>query len=37
MFQTLGEGKVEGNQLVVRVFDTDSGKQVGDSRFKPRV
>ncbi|MBR2837259.1 MAG: metallophosphoesterase [Kiritimatiellae bacterium] len=36
-FQTLVEGKVEGGELVVRVFNTDANKQVGEHRFKPRA
>ena len=36
-FQTLVEGKVEGNELVVRVYNTDTDTQVGEHRFKPRA
>ncbi len=35
-FQTLIEGKVEGGELVMRVFNTDTDEQVGEHRFKPR-
>ena len=36
-YQTLVEGKVEGGELVVRVYNTDTDKQVGEHRFKPRA
>ena len=36
-FQTLVEGKVEGGELVVRVYNTDADTQVGEHRFKPRA
>ena len=36
-FQTLVEGKVEGGELVVRVFNTDADRQVGEHRFGPRA
>ena len=35
-FQTLIEGKVEGGELVMRVFNTDKDVQVGEHRFRPR-
>ena len=35
-YQTLVDGKVEGGELVVRVFNTDTDRQVGEHRFKPR-
>ena len=36
-FQTLVEGKVEGGELVVRVYNTDTDKQVGEHHFKSRT
>ena len=36
-FQTLVEGKVEGGELVVRVYNTDAGTIAGEHRFKPRA
>ena len=36
-FQTLVEGKVEGGELVIRVYNTDTDTQVGEHRFKPRA
>ena len=36
-FQTLVEGKVEGGELVVRVFNTDKDVLVGEHRFAPRA
>ena len=36
-FQTLVEGKVEGGELVMRVYNTDIDKLVAEHRFKPRA
>ena len=35
-FQTLVECKVEGGELVAKVYNTDEGTVVGEHRFKPR-
>ena len=31
------EGKVEGGELVMRIYNTDAGTIVGEHRFKPRT
>ena len=36
-FQTFVEGKVEGGELVMRVYNTDAGTIAGEHRFKPRA